>query len=71
MKCSPKIWAKFNPLQRKVWTDMYESFIFEHNFPPDFEGTANKKNREVVAHNLACNVAWAIEIYNKKFISKC
>jgi len=68
MKCSPKIWRKFSPLEKLIWKDMYEAFIFEVNFPPEWMRTEDKKKREVVAHNLACEAVWTLQLYLQDFI---
>lgn len=60
MKCSPKIWAKFNKTEKELWTLFYKIFAEENNFHTDWVGKEFKKQREVTAHNLACQVVWEL-----------
>jgi len=68
MKCSPQIWKKFSPLEKLIWQDMYESFLIEPNYPPEWNGKENAKKREVVAHNLACEALWTLHLYLTDFM---
>lgn len=55
MKCSPKLWKQFSKLEQKLWTDFYETFLsVPETLHADWSGKKFKEQREVSAHNMAC-----------------
>jgi hypothetical protein len=53
-KCAPKIWKKYNANQKRLWNLFYAEFTEEMNYPSELWGNSSRKQREVIAHNLAC-----------------
>lgn len=53
-KCAPKIWKKYNANQKRLWNLFYSEFIEEMNYPSELWGNSSRKQREIIAHNLAC-----------------
>jgi hypothetical protein len=53
-KCAPKIWKKYNATQKRLWNLFYSEFIEEMNYPSELWGNSSRKQREIIAHNLAC-----------------
>jgi hypothetical protein len=53
-KCAPKIWKKYNANQKRLWILFYSEFIEEMNYPSELWGNSSRKQREIIAHNLAC-----------------
>ena len=62
-KCAPLLWAKMSKLEQKVWADLYETFIFDGNFPPEWTEKKQHEQRDVVAHNHACQALWLLKDY--------
>lgn len=70
-KCSPQIWKKFSLLEQLVWNDLYAEFtLLEETFPPEWCGKKNAKNREVVAHNMACHGVWVLKSLLNSYVNK-
>jgi len=69
-KCSPAIWKKLDKVERALWTALYESFLPAHNFHADWEGKKFKEQREVTAHNLACQSVWVTPIFTEAAVKK-
>lgn len=61
MKCAPRIWKKFTLLQKIVWQVIYNVVVEDYLYPPGWSDKESKKKREVLAHNVACWVAWEID----------
>ena len=65
-KCSKNIWGKFSDEEKKLWENLYDSFLWNENFPPEWKIVNYEKSREVVAHNLACQAIWILQGKEKK-----
>lgn len=61
MKCAPAIWKKFSKRERELWTDFYETFMaVPETFHADWTEEEQEEQREVTAHNMACQATWLI-----------
>ena len=60
MKCASKLWNKFSPAEQKMWSILAEKFNLEVNFPPMLTGKCLAPEREIIAHNMACQAVWAM-----------
>jgi hypothetical protein len=60
MKCSPVIWRKFNATEKELWSYWFNLLKGEENFHIDLTGKKKKEQREVTAHNMACQIVWAL-----------
>ncbi len=57
-KCSPKLWKKLSPAEQALWKEYFSLFSGSFNFPDAWSDKSSKEQREVVAHNLACQAVW-------------
>ncbi|QGH72437.1 MAG: hypothetical protein [Siphoviridae sp. ctpQM7] len=60
-KCSPQLWKKMTPLEKKLWTELYDAFVFPCLYHPDWSTKDWQRQREVTAHNLALQALWTLE----------
>jgi len=59
--CAPAIWKRFTDFEKKYWTELYESFIWPELYHKDLGGKEFKEQREVTAHNMACQAVWKLQ----------
>lgn len=59
--CAPAIWKRFTDSERKYWTELYESFVWPELYHKDLGGKEFKEQREVTAHNMACQSVWKLQ----------
>ncbi len=61
-KCSPAIWKKFTLVEKMLWNDFYDVFLsVPELFHADWSGKSHATQREVTAHNMACQAVWLIQ----------
>ena len=58
--CVSSFWKGFSVYEKKMWALFYEDFKTEVSFPSELCGKKNKKQREVIAHNMALHAIWAL-----------
>lgn len=69
MKCSPKIWKKFDKRQKLLWKAFYNRFRAELRTSNGVGGRPymSRPQNDVIAHNLACEAVWVeakeLELY--------
>lgn len=69
--CAPRIWQKFNLLEKLVWNDLYDSFIqCPEVFAVGWDGKEDQEKRNITAHNMACQGVWALQSLLKDYTEK-
>lgn len=65
-KCSPSIWKKFTLVEKMLWNDFYDTFLSPPElFHADWSGKKHAAQREVTAHNMACQAVWLLQTLPK------
>lgn len=60
-KCAPAIWRKFDRDAKIIWNKFYKLFLFEAKNLRGAKGfTLTDNNCHIIAHNMACEVVWAL-----------
>lgn len=68
-KCSPAIWKKFSRAEKTLWNDLYAMYLFPGYYHTDWTKKEFQKQREVVAHNLACETVCYLAEYFDHWIN--
>lgn len=63
--CAPKLWKRFSVYEKNLWTLFYKAFQRGEIYPDRKNGTVDsKKEREVIAHNMALHAIWTLRERN-------
>lgn len=59
-KCAPAIWKKFTDSEKLLWQMYYDMFLIPEQYHIDWCEKEFSKQRQVTAHNMACQVVWSL-----------